>query len=422
MAALLLDFFLGLAADMLNVKASQQEVPGPLAGIYQPAEYRKSQAYLRVHTRFGLISGSVSLLLILAVWLTGTFNWLDQLIRGWGFIPLVNGLVFAGILAAAYEIIELPFEIYATFVIEQRFGFNKTTPRTFIMDQLKGAAIALPLGGLLLAAVLALFQYAGSYAWLYAFGIVVLISLMISYVAPTWIMPLFNKFTPMPEGELRDAIIKYTKSVNFPLSNLFVVDSSKRSTKSNAYFTGFGKNKRIALFDTLIAQHTVPEIVAIIGHEVGHYKKKHIMQGLVISTLNMLLVFFLLSIFLNSPGLFQAFGMQQPSIYAGLLFFGLLYTPLELVLGIGSQLLSRRNEYEADRFAALTVPQPDSMISALKKLAGHNLSDLTPHPCYVFLNYSHPPLLQRINAIKALKPHAVDGTGDVFRQNNYLRP
>lgn len=412
MAALLLNLFLGLTADILNVKAAKQEVPSPLAGIYQPEEYRKSQEYLRFHTRFSLISQSVSLLLILAVWLTGTFNLLDQVIRGWGFIPLVNGLIFAGILAIAYEIVELPLSVYATFVIEQHFGFNKTSPRTFIMDQLKGAAIALPLGGLLLAAVLALFQYAGNFAWLYAFGIVILVSIMFSYISPTWIMPLFNKFTPMPEGELREAIIKYTKSVNFSLTNIFIINSSKRSTKSNAFFTGFGNHKRIALFDTLISQHTVPEIVAIIGHEVGHYKKRHVIQGLVISILNMLLVFFLLSIFLNSPGLFQAFRMQQSSIYAGLLFFGLLYTPLELILGIGMQMLSRRNEYEADRFAANTVPQPESMITSLKKLASHNLSNLTPHPFYVFLNYSHPPLLKRINAINKIKPHGINTDRD----------
>jgi STE24 endopeptidase len=399
MSALLIDYFLGLAVDILNVRAAGQEVPGELDGIYQPEEYRKSQAYLKTHTFFGLISGAYFLVLLLAVWLTGTFNWLDQLIRSWGFSPLVSGLLFAGILGAAYAIMELPFEIYTTFVIEQRFGFNKTTPRTFIMDQLKGAAIAIPLGGLLLAGILALFQYAGSFAWLYAFFAVIMVSLSFSYIAPTLIMPLFNKFSPMPEGELRDAILTYTKSVNFPVSNLFIMDSSKRSTKSNAFFTGFGKNKRIALFDTLISQHTVPEIVAVIGHEVGHYKKKHIIQGMVINVLNMFLIFFLLSVFLNSPGLYQAFSMQQPSIYSGLLFFGLLYTPLEMVLGIAAQMISRRNEYEADRFAVRTVPRPENMISALKKLVSHNLSNLTPHPFYVFLNYSHPPLLDRIKGI-----------------------
>lgn len=400
MVALLLDYFLGLTADILNIKAARQRVPAALDGIYQPEEYRKSQEYLRVHTQFSMVNGAVSLLLILVVWLTGIFNYLDQLIRGWGFFPLANGLLFIGILAAAYEIVELPFSIYSTFVIEQRFGFNKTTPRIFLMDQLKGAAIAIPLGGSLLAGVLALFQYAGGFAWLYAFATVVIVSLMVSYVAPIWIMPLFNKFTPMPEGELREAIISYTKSVKFSMSNLFIVDSSKRSTRSNAFFTGFGNNKRIALFDTLVSQHTVPEIVAIIGHEVGHYKKKHVIQGLAISMLHMLLLFFLLSIFITSPGLFDAFRMQQPSIYAGLLFFGLLYTPLELILGIGMQMLSRRNEYEADRFAASTVPQPESVISSLKKLSSHNLSNLTPHSFYVFLNYSHPPLLQRIKAIQ----------------------
>jgi STE24 endopeptidase len=408
MLALLLDFFLGLTADILNIREANQEVPSALAGIYQPEEYQKSQEYLRINTRFSLISKSVSLLLILTLWLTGMFNYLDQFIRSWGFIPLVNGFIFIGTLAVAYIIVKLPFRIYAVFSIEQRFGFNKTSPRMFIIDQLKDIAIALPVGLILLTGVLALFQYAGNYAWLYAFGIVSLVSIMFSYIAPTWIMPLFNKFSPMPESELREAITHYTKSVKFSVSNLFITDNSKRSTKSNAFFTGFGNNKRIALFDTLINQHTVPEIVAIVGHEVGHYKKKHIIQELVTSVLIMLLVFFLLSIFINNQDLFLAFRMHQQSVYGGLLFFGLLYTPLELILGIGLKMLSRRNEYEADYFSASTVPQPESMVTSLKKLASHNLSNLMPHPFYVFLNYSHPPLLDRINAINKMKPHGIN--------------
>jgi STE24 endopeptidase len=412
LAALLLDFLLGLTADILNIKAADQRVPDTLTGIYRPEVYQKSQEYLRANTRFSLISKSVSLLLVLTLWLTGTLNYFDQLIRSWGFIPLANGLIFFGILAAIYGIVKMPFRIYAIFSIEQRFGFNKTTPPTFIIDQLKGIVIALPLGGILLAGVLALFQYAGNYAWLYAFGTITLVSIMFGYIAPAWIMPLFNKFTPMPQGEMREAITNYTKSVKFSVSNLFIMDNSKRSAKSNAFFTGFGNNKRIALYDTLINQHTIPEIVAIVGHEVGHYKKKHIIQGLAISILNMLLVFFLLSLFINNPQLFLAFRMYQPSIYSGLLFFGLLYTPLELILGIGLQMLSRRNEFEADRFAASTIPQPESMVTSLKKLASHNLSNLTPHPFYVFLNYSHPPLLKRINAINKIKFDGINETAN----------
>ncbi len=213
-------------------------------------------------------------------------------------------------------------------------------------------------------------------------------------------MPLFNKFTPIEEGELKTAIMNYASSVKFPVKNVFVMDGSRRSTKSNAFFTGFGKNKRIALFDTFIAKHTVPEIVAVLAHEIGHYKKKHIPQGMIIGIIHTGIVLFLLSLFLRSQGLYDAFFMEQQPIYAGFLFFGLLYTPIELLLSIGMNVLSRKNEYEADKYAATTAEQPRVMIDALKKLSSHNLSNLTPHHFYVFMHYSHPPLLQRINAIQ----------------------
>jgi STE24 endopeptidase len=248
--------------------------------------------------------------------------------------------------------------------------------------------------------MLLLFQYAGAYAWLYVWAAATLFSLAVSYVAPTWIMPLFNKFTPMEPGELRDAILNYAKSVNFPLKNVFVMDGSKRSTRGNAFFTGFGRNKRIALFDTLIARHTVGEMVGVLAHEIGHHKKKHIVQGIVVGILHSGLVLFLASIFIRSQGLYDAFSMQQPSIYAGLIFFGLLYTPLEFVIGIFSQIISRHHEREADRFAAETTGRPQDMIAALKKLSADNLSNLSPHPFFVFLKYSHPPLLERVNNIE----------------------
>ena len=285
-------------------------------------------------------------------------------------------------------------------MIEERFGFNRTTPRTFFLDQVKGLVLALLLGGLLLAGILALFQYVGLCAWLYCWAAVITFSLAIQYIAPTWIMPLFNKFTPMESGELKEAILRYARSVNFPIKNVFVMDGSKRSSKSNAFFTGFGRNKRIALFDTLIRQQTVPEMIAVLAHEVGHYKKKHILQGTIISILYTGMIFFLLSLFLGSPDLYQTFYMRQESIYAGLIFFGLLYTPIELALSIVMQMVSRKNEYEADRFAAQTIDEPGNLIDALKKLSTTNLSNLTPHPFYVFLNYSHPPLMQRIKAIQ----------------------
>lgn len=397
---ILFDFVLDIVANVLNLRALKLEPPAGLEDVYKPEEYRRSQEYTRVATRFDFISGSFSLAVLLAFWLSGGFNFLDQIVRGWGFTPLVNGLLYAGILAAAYGLLGLPFSIYATFVIEQRFGFNRTTPKTFITDLIKGTVLGILIGTPVLAAVLLLFQYAGAYAWLYVWAAVTLFSLAVSYIAPAWIMPLFNKFTPMESGELRDAILNYAESVNFPVKNVFVMDGSRRSTRGNAFFTGFGRNKRIALFDTLIAKHTVGEMVGILAHEIGHHKKKHILQGMIIGILHSGLVLFLVSIFIRSQGLYDAFFMQQTSIYAGLIFFGLLYTPLEFVIGIALQAMSRSNEREADRFAAETTRRPEEMARALKKLSADNLSNLSPHPFFVFLNYSHPPLRERIRNIE----------------------
>jgi len=403
LVALVLEFALEVAGNLLNLKALKLELPPALEGVYKAEDYRKSQEYIRATTRFGLVGNSFTLFLLLAFWFSGGFNWFDQVVRVWNFVPLVSGLLYIGILVFTYSLLTLPFSIYGTFVIEEHFGFNRTTPRTFLLDQVKGLGLALLLGGPLLAGILALFQYAGPYAWLYCWFAVVMFSLAMQYVAPTWIMPLFNKFTPMESGELKEAILRYARSVNFSIKNVFVMDGSKRSSKSNAFFTGFGRNKRIALFDTLIAQHTVPEMVAVLAHEVGHYKKKHILQGTIISILHTGVIFFLLSIFISSQGLYQAFYMTQQSIYAGLLFFGLLYTPIELALSVLMQMISRRNEHEADRFAAETISEPSSLIDALKKLSATNLSNLTPHPFYVFLNYSHPPLLQRVQAMQDIR-------------------
>ncbi len=397
--ALILKFSLELAGNLLNIKALKLELPEVLQGIYKAEDYRKSQEYIRATTGFGLIESSFTLFLMLVFWFSGGFDRWDQVIRAWNLDPLVSGLLYIGILLCAYSLLKLPFNIYETFVIEKRFGFNRTTPRTFAADKVKGLILALLLGGLLLAGILALFQYVGFFAWLYCWAAVVVFSLAIQYAAPTWIMPLFNKFTAMEAGPLKEGILGYARSVNFPLKNVLVMDGSRRSSKSNAFLTGFGRNKRIALFDTLIAQQTVPEIVAVLAHEVGHYKKKHILQGTVVSIIHTGILFFLLSLFLGSPGLYQAFYMRQESIYAGLLFFGLLYTPLELIMSILMQMFSRKNEYEADGFAAETIERPAELIEALKKLAAANLSNLTPHPFYVWLNYSHPPLMQRIEAI-----------------------
>jgi STE24 endopeptidase len=403
LSSIVLEFILGLVANLLNLKGLKFKLPPELETVYKTEDYRKSQEYMRATTRFGIVTSIFTLVIILALWFFRGFNYFDQVVRAWQFIPLINGLLYIGILFIVYSLITLPFDVYNTFVIEERFGFNRTTRWTFFLDQVKGLGLALLLGGPLLAGVLALFEFAGPYAWLYCWAAVTLFSLVIQYLAPTWIMPLFNKFTPMESGELKDAIFTYASSVNFPLKNVSVMDGSRRSSKSNAFFTGFGRNKRIALFDTLIKQHTVPEMVAILAHEIGHYKKKHVIQGTIIGILHTGVLLFLLSLFLGSNGLYQAFYMEQTSIYAGLLFFGLLYTPIELVLSIAMQLVSRRNEYAADRFAAETIKQPESLITGLTKLHANNLSNLTPHPFFVFLNYSHPPLLRRMQAIRNIR-------------------
>ncbi|MFC1910587.1 M48 family metallopeptidase [Chloroflexota bacterium] len=409
--ALAIDYILGITSSLLNLKILKLEPPAVLQGVYQPEEYRKSQQYLRTNTRFGLITDTFGLVVLFAFWFSGGFNWLDQLIRAWGFIPLVNGLIYIGILLLVNSLLELPSSIYHTFVIEERFGFNRTTVSTFIVDHVKGMGLMVVIGAPLLAGVLAQFQYAGSFAWIYCWVLITLFSVAMQYIAPTWIMPLFNKFKPLEQGELRDAIQTYTESVKFPVKNILVMDGSRRSAKSNAFFTGFGDNKRIALFDTLIAKHTVSEMVAILAHEIGHYKKKHIIQGTIVGIAHTVILLFLLSLFLNSPGLYQAFFMRQESIYAGFLFFGLLYTPIEVVLSVIMNWWSRKNEYQSDIFAAETTGAPLSMIDALKKLSANNLSNLTPHPFYVILNYSHPPLLKRIEAIQRLSI----GGNEVYR-------
>jgi STE24 endopeptidase len=397
--AFLLDLILNAVADYLNLKMLQLDLPQEFRGHYDEARYRRSQAYLKVNTRFGWIVSSLNLLLLLVFWFGGGFPLLDRWVRLWQLGPVPSGMAFIGILSLLAGVVSLPFSIYATFVIEEQFGFNQTTWSTFVKDKLKGLALALLFGAPLMAGVLAFFEYAGSSAWFYCWMAVTLYMLVVQFVAPTWIMPLFNRFSPLESGPLKQAIFSYARSIDFPLDNIYVMDGSRRSSKSNAFFTGFGRHKRIVLFDTLIERHSVEELVAVLAHEMGHYKKKHILKSLLLGVAQSGLMFFLLSFFISEPALFEAFYMQQSSVYAGLVFFALLYAPLDFLTGIFMQLFSRKNEFEADRFAADTTSEPTAMATALRKLAVHNLTNLTPHPFYVFLNYSHPPVLQRLRAI-----------------------
>lgn len=400
LSAIIVDLILNGIADYLNLKMLRNELPEAFQGVYDPDRYRKSQLYLKTNTRFGWFSGAFNVTVMLLFWFGKGFPLLDEWVRSFHYGPIITGLLYMGVLILCKALLSLPFSIYGTFVIEERFGFNQTSWSTFVLDLVKGVLLAILLGTPLLAGILLFFEYAAANAWWYCWIAVTLYMLGVQFIAPTWIMPLFNKYTPLEEGELKSAILTYAGSIKFPLENVYVMDGSRRSSKSNAFFTGFGKHRRIVLFDTLIKQHTTGELLAVLAHEMGHYKKKHILQSMILGILQMGIMLYLLSLFISDQGLFDAFYMPQKSVYAGLIFFGMLYSPLGFFIGIFMQMLSRKNETAADRFSVETTHDPESMAEALKKLSINNLSNLLPHPLYVFLNYSHPPVLQRIQAIQ----------------------
>ena len=401
LVALVGEYVLSVVSGLLNVRAMRPTVPAEFEGVFDTERYARSQAYTRVRTRFGLVQATVSLLALLAFWQLGGFGWLDARCRGLGWGPVPTGLLFVGALTLGSSLLGLPFRIYSTFVIEERFGFNRTTVGTFATDLLKSLVLGAVLGGGLVAATLFFFGWAGPLAWVWCWVATSVVVLIAQFVAPTWIMPLFNRFEPLEDGDLRTALLDYARTVRFPLTGIFVVDGSRRSAKANAFFTGFGSRKRIGLFDTLIAQQTTPELVAVVAHEVGHYKRGHILKRLWLQLGHSAALFWLLSLFLERQGLFDAFGVDTPSVHAGLVFFGLLLTPIDLALSLVLNRLSRRYEFEADAFAAETTGGAGPMISALKKLSAESLSNLTPHPLHVWLHHSHPPVLERLAALRA---------------------
>ncbi|MCP4049461.1 MAG: M48 family metallopeptidase [bacterium] len=392
-------FILDLVADLLNVSSTSETLPEEFEGIYDSDKYKKSQQYLKENTAFNIASSSFMMLLTIPFILLGGFNYIDRYVSSFNFGSIVTGLLFFGLLSLISLIAGLPFSIYKTFVIEEKYGFNKTTVKTFIMDFLKAVVLGAILGALVLSALLWFFARFEGMAWIYCWLFIVVFQLFILFIAPVWIMPLFNKFEPLKNKELKEAIEKYVNEQNFKVKGLFQMDGSRRSSKSNAFFTGFGKYRRIVLFDTLIEKHTVKELVAVVAHEVGHYKKKHIFKMLLISLSTTALMLYLMSKFINNPGLFEAFKMDKLSIYASLLFFSFLYTPLARMFSMAGNIFSRKHEFEADKYAVDTTADNKDMIDALKKLSVDNLSNLTPHPFKVFLEYSHPPVLRRIKRI-----------------------
>ncbi len=389
-----MDFIVDKILDSLNAKHFDDPVPQELDDVYDEEAYQKSQRYKKERYRFGIITSSFSLVLTLGFIILGGFPWVDGIARSISDNPIVIALIFFGIIMLGSDILTTPFSWYSTFVIEEKYGFNKTTKKTFWLDKLKGWFMMIIIGGGILAAIVWFYEFAGNDFWWYTWIVVALFAVFMNMFYAKLIVPIFNKQTPLEEGSLRNKIEGYAKSVGFKLDNIFVIDGSKRSTKANAYFSGFGREKRITLYDTLINDLEEEEIVAVLAHEVGHYKKKHIIVNLVVSVLTTGFTLWLLSLFVGSPVLSQALGVEIPSFHVGLVAFGILYSPISEITGLIMNLISRKFEYQADDFARETYSaQP--LISGLKKLSGNNLSNLTPHKTYVFVHYSHPPLLQR---------------------------
>lgn len=396
---LVFDFALDQLLGYLNYSWYSKPVPQELDDVYDAVEYTKSQEYKKTNYRFGLISGIISFIAILGFLFYDGFAIIDTWARTVVSHEILVGLLFFTVIAAAGEIISLPFSYYATFVIEEKFGFNKTTKTTFVIDKLKGWLLTAILGGGILSLVIVCYNWAGVNFWWYVWILIFVISLLMNMFYARWFVPLFNKQTPLEEGALKAAIASYAQGVGFQLDKIFVIDGSKRSTKANAYFSGFGSEKRVTLYDTLVSKLSEKEIVAVLAHEVGHYKKKHIIYNLIASTLTTGFTLWLFSLFVDSATLSQALGVTIPSFHVGLVAFGLLYSPISTVTGIVMSSLSRKFEYQADAYARDTY-EGEPLINALKKLTKTSLSNLTPHPMYVFFNYSHPTLFQRIMAMK----------------------
>ncbi|NOQ22324.1 MAG: M48 family metalloprotease [Candidatus Aegiribacteria sp.] len=395
---ILFDFLLERFLDILNRSRWSDSLPESLQGIYDQEKYSKQQNYERVKFKFRQVASTFSLVTMLLMFLLNGFAFVNTYAVSSVHQPILQALIFFGILMFASSILGIPFKYYRTFYIEERFGFNKTTSKTFVLDILKGWLLGAVLGGGVLALVIWFFIWAGEYFWLYAWGAISFIMIFMALFYSNLIVPLFNKQTPLEEGELRSKIEAFSREADFKLDNIYVINSSKRSTKSDAYFTGFGSRKRIVLYDTLINDLSDEEIVAVLAHEVGHYKKNHTLIGIGLSVIQTGFMLFLLSLFIDSPLLSLALGISKPAFHIGLLVFGILYSPVSTVFGVIINAVTRKNEYQADEFAAVHYDHVHTC-DALKKLYVNNLSNLTPHPLYVFFNYSHPTLLNRLEAI-----------------------
>lgn len=398
-AIIIIKFTVDKFIDALNAKHFKDTIPKQVEDVYDESEYKKSQNYKATNYRFGIITSTFSLVLTLAFLFLDGFEYVDNIARSYSDNPIIIALIFFGIIMIGSDIVTLPFSYYSTFVIEEKFGFNKTTKATFFLDKLKGWLMMAIIGGGILALIIWFYQWAGSSFWLYAWGLVAVFTLFMNMFYAKLIVPLFNKQTPLEAGSLRDKISEYAKTVGFKLDKIFVIDGSKRSTKANAYFSGFGSEKRVTLYDTLVNDLEDDEIVAVLAHEVGHYKRNHIIFNLFMSIIMTGFMLYILSLFISNPLLSNALGVEIPSFHIGLIAFGLLYAPISEITGLIMNYISRKFEYQADDYAKNTY-KAEPLITSLKKLSKNSLSNLTPHPAYVFMHYSHPTLLQRIENLR----------------------
>jgi STE24 endopeptidase len=396
---LILDFVVDFYLSYLNNQRFNDKIPEKLADVYDEEAYKKSQAYKKENAKFSTITSLFSICVSLVFFFLEGFKYVDDFARSFSNNSIFVALIFFGIIMLGSDILTTPFSYYSTFVIEEKFGFNKSTKKIFWLDKLKGWAMSVLLGGGILSLIIWFYQFAGENFWIYAWVLVAVFSLFMNLFYAKLIVPIFNKQTPLEEGNLKLAIENYAKKVGFTVNNIFVIDGSKRSTKANAYFSGFGSQKRITLYDTLINDLETDEILAVLAHEVGHYKKKHIIFNLTSAILITGISLFILSLFINSSILSEALSVSIPSFHIGLIAFGILYSPISEITGLFMNFVSRKFEYQADNFAKNTFSSA-FLISSLKKLSKNSLSNLTPHPAYVFVHYSHPTLLERIENLE----------------------
>lgn len=401
-AVLLLEYLLELFLGLLNARQRKSELPSEVNDVYNEERYRKYIAYDRINHRFSILTSTFNTLIILAMVLTGGFAIVDHYVAEISSHPIWNALLFFAVLMLASDIINTPFSVYDTFHIEEKFGFNRTTVKTFILDKIKGWFIAGLLGGLILAFIIWFYLQAPNYFWLYAWILISVFSIFMTAFYTSLILPLFNKLTPMENGELKEKIMNFGREAGFSIKNVYIIDGSKRSTKANAFFSGLGKQKKIVLFDTLLDKLSGDEIVAVLAHEIGHYKKKHTLGNVAFSILQTGLMLYILGLFVSLPAFSKALGAETAKFHLGLLAFSILYSPISMIIGLLGNIYSRQNEYQADAYAT-GFGLGNSLIDSLKKLSVNNLSNLNPHPLYVFFHYSHPPLIKRIRAIKALE-------------------